>query len=1730
MPQAKKFGAFAGVFTPSLLTILGVIMYMRLGWVVGEAGLITALVIILISHVISITTGLSISSIATDKKIRAGGIYYILSRSLGLPMGGAIGIALFIGTALSISLYLVGFAESFLGIDAIREFLGIEQNAMGYRIIGTAGIVVLVVLALISTSLAIKTQFYILGFIALSLVSIVVGFFMGTGDESGKVIITHATQAVPMEAVFAVFFPAVTGFTAGVAMSGDLKNPKKAIPAGTLFSIGTGLLVYVGLAVGFAFFVDRDLLLNDNNFLLHIAWFSPFVVAGIWGATLSSALGGILGGPRILQAMSTDRITPRVFAKTFGTNNEPRIALILIFIIAEGGILIGELNLIAGIVSMFYLASYGFINLAFFLESWASTDFRPTFRVNRYMGLIGFIAAFGVMFKLDMVSMFAALIIMWGLFFFLKRKNLKSSYGDVWQSVYSSVVKTALHRMDKQEEVERNWKPNIILFSGGNKKRPHLLEFGKYIVGKHGVMSNFELIESNEKKLLPKRNQSVTDALDDSAIFTRKKTVKDIYEGIETIASVYGFSGFEPNTVLMGWGRQTKNPERFVEMLNSLYELDLNVLMLDYDKRFGFGNFQTIDIWWRDVSNQGNLALSIAKLIILSSPWQHANVRLMIASSRNDQNENIFNRAAQLLENMRFHAIIKVINNEIENRSLYELMYSESKTSDLVIVGFPEIIRGQETAFVESTNRLLHQIGTVLLIKASSTFKKFKLDAQKQSTELEDSGFEVAESNTAYINISGFPEQQELRDEMKNQLMLYIRIIDDFQVNFILPSTESYRRMHATLEQAVADIFKTLESPGFINADKNQRSRIIAGLKTNFLVKTARISDEMQKTLIREQTEILRNGIENFMVRVGSTADLTPTVKSIRYYNDDLEIKLTDHSRTRLYKRWKRFLHSRRRRDKGIKYTIHLRKLFRSELPLRLFKRLIRSLDKLGREQVQAVVDFQKLVTTVNLAFETLSYKIEVNAPDKLIAGEKEKIYEALQKFTAFSKHAQHTILLGLKEGLTEAFDSMNEIATKIPPNYFMRNYPAKKIRQKTTEIKEAPVFLAEKLILLHNAAFVDIRISLIKFRIIKTVSDTVKEIEKLVGELIISKAEHVQQTLRSFIVDLENNTDKEKINVDIELSLPDKSELQIAIDKTTDKAFRNIKTVIGRLPKSSEFLSAESHSKLSNMLFEETESVKISIFQLVDFYIQYNLLEPMINSTAQLGENVLASMEKIRDILRRISFGKNKPEMLTEDADLFYDEKSFLDFVREQEKSVMEEIMGIKATLSNLDEDLDKTTQDVLNDLSIYRLLKTPEKYRRYLRRTEKVKKTIPQRLKRINIIFKEKTARLWHHQSDAILFAKRVTEADRQVISPVNALLNIHDKISPPQPVLNKLPFYYQQLFLRKYNYQNEFWLNRNNEIEEIKKAIDRHARGFSGGILVRGKQNSGKTFFVNYIASTQWTSKHTYYIPALPGGSANTETFVKTLQEATGINEPYLNIFARLPEDSMIIIDNLELWWERTPKGMEVIQLLSEIIQKFGSRQLFLFTVNTQSFDVINRMFDINRFFVNIVDLQPFNSRQLQEVILFRHRTGGLNMKLSHKQSGIFQTTDIARLFSKYFNYSNGNIGAALLAWVANIIEVRDKEIEAGMPQIPDLTALRELSPAIKLYLTQFILHKRCDFAKLQRITLDTEEEVEKNIRFMKRAGLISETAGHVYEIDKYMYVHIHKVLYEETQQIR
>jgi len=288
-----------GVFTPSILTILGVIMYLRFGYVIGNVGLFGTLVIVTISTSITFLTALSIASIATDKKVKIGGAYYMISRALGVETGGAVGIPLYMAQALSVALYTIGFAESLTNV-----FPALNQTIVGIIVTILVG-----VLALTSARIAVRSQYFVMLAILISLVSLYFGDTID-GVEVDKWS-NRIEDADSFWVVFAVFFPAVTGIMAGVNMSGDLKNPSVAIPVGTFLAVGVGYVIYMIIPLVIAGRADAQALIDDPLIMRKMSFWGDSILLGVWGATLSSAVGSMLGAPRVLQALARDRVMPK---------------------------------------------------------------------------------------------------------------------------------------------------------------------------------------------------------------------------------------------------------------------------------------------------------------------------------------------------------------------------------------------------------------------------------------------------------------------------------------------------------------------------------------------------------------------------------------------------------------------------------------------------------------------------------------------------------------------------------------------------------------------------------------------------------------------------------------------------------------------------------------------------------------------------------------------------------------------------------------------------------------------------------------------------------------------------------------------------------------------------------------------------------------------------------------------------------------------------------------------------------------------------------------------------------------------------------------------------------------------------------------------------------------------------------------------------------------------------
>ena len=288
-------GTFSGVFTPSILTILGIILFLRLGYVVGNAGLGRALLIICLANIISVLTSMSLAAIATNLRVKVGGHYYLISRTLGVEFGGAIGIVLFLAMSVSIAFYCIGLGE------AIASMIPGAGKTLP-QIIAALAIVFLSVFAWLGTDWATRLQYVVMSILAASLLS----FYLGGLAHFDSTLLAQnwLSPAIGPSfwVLFAIFFPAVTGFTQGVSMSGDLKEPSKSITLGTFAAVGISIVIYLSVAVVFAAVLPKEALSRDYGAMKHVAVVGWLISAGVIAGTLSSAMASLLGAPRILQS------------------------------------------------------------------------------------------------------------------------------------------------------------------------------------------------------------------------------------------------------------------------------------------------------------------------------------------------------------------------------------------------------------------------------------------------------------------------------------------------------------------------------------------------------------------------------------------------------------------------------------------------------------------------------------------------------------------------------------------------------------------------------------------------------------------------------------------------------------------------------------------------------------------------------------------------------------------------------------------------------------------------------------------------------------------------------------------------------------------------------------------------------------------------------------------------------------------------------------------------------------------------------------------------------------------------------------------------------------------------------------------------------------------------------------------------------------------------------------
>ncbi len=715
--SAARFGTFAGVFTPNVLTILGLILFLRIGYVTAYAGLWHTLLIVAIANAISLLTGLSLSAISTSMEVKAGGDYYMISRSLGLEIGGAIGIPLYLSQAISVAFYIIGFTES---LQSIALFAGYDA-----RFISVAVVALFIVIAWIGADFALKIQFGILAV----LVSALISFFAGGWTTIAEPILEPAyADGITFWVAFAIFFPAVTGINVGTSMSGDLKDPNTSIPRGTIASIVVTSIIYFAVVIWFAFHApNRQLLIEDSMYIQQISLIPALILAGVWASTLSSALGSIVAAPRTLQAISKDTVLPKWMSSNLGHATEPRMAVLVTGTIALVVIMLGDLNAVAPIIAMFFLNTYGITNFAAGIEKLVGNpSYRPRFNIAWYWSILGAISCYVTMFLIDATATVFAIVTSIAIYIYIQRKSLTRTWGDVRSGMWFALARYALLHLEEKPLAAKNWRPNLMVFIGQPSRRLPLAEVAKWLSQGKGIVTFFHLIVrsvsggESAQQLRDTAIKNIKGFIKDHRLnaFAEAEVMPDYHSGVTTIAQAHGIGRLESNTILQGWSGTSQGRVAQFKLLRDLDRLDKSAVFLRYCEDHKFGKYKTINVWWRSKGPNASLMLLLGHLIKQNQEWRNAELNLIRVVGSEHAVESTQTAMAAELKRIRVQATPQILVNA-EKRPVSEIIQERSRTADLTLIGMDLPDEENFETYSESLNQLVDSVGSVLIVRSA---------------------------------------------------------------------------------------------------------------------------------------------------------------------------------------------------------------------------------------------------------------------------------------------------------------------------------------------------------------------------------------------------------------------------------------------------------------------------------------------------------------------------------------------------------------------------------------------------------------------------------------------------------------------------------------------------------------------------------------------------------------------------------------------------------------------------------------------------------------------------------------------------------------------------------------------------------------------------------------------------------------------------------------------------
>jgi amino acid transporter len=734
-PAQKSFGT-APVYFTAIATILGAILFLRFGFAVGTLGLGGVIAAILLGHLVTLPTALAISELATNKRVEGGGEYFIISRSLGMNIGATIGFALFISQAISVAFYIIAFTESFEFLfDWVTRRFDLNLPRQVISIPAMVGLSILILKK--GAAVGMKTLYIVVAILVVSLLL----FFMGKTEYS----VSHAFSMVPAEKgdmsqfflVFAIIFPAFTGITAGVGLSGDLKKPARSIPLGTVLATITGMIVYMFIVFKLNASASLETLRDPANQLamadIAIAG-SVIIPIGLAASTFSSAIGSILVAPRTLQALAGDSSFPSRKLNSFlfkgrGETREPYNASLVTVLIALVFIIIGDVNKVAEIISMFFMVTYGSLCLISFLHHFGSSpSYRPSFRSRWYISLVGFVASVWVMFKINSLFAISAVVIMVLLYIYINnyhksRKGLESLFTNALFQLNRSLQ--VYLQQTRRSRGDHEWRPSAICISRDSFKRDKAFQLLNWISQKYGFGTYIHLIEDYYSKSSTQKSAQELEKLirnfkgKGTHVFVDTMISPSYTSAVAQAIQLPGISGMENNMVIFEFDRNEINSIREIAENFSLVNAgNFDVcIFASCDRTINFRN--GIHVWIRSSDYENSHLMILLSFIIQGHAlWRKSEITIFDVCKKGQETQTR-TELEELVRTGRLPITSKNIQvlSEMADQNTRGLINEHSSHAGLTIIGFhSEMLKHNGAGLFQGYN----EVGNILFVNSHS--------------------------------------------------------------------------------------------------------------------------------------------------------------------------------------------------------------------------------------------------------------------------------------------------------------------------------------------------------------------------------------------------------------------------------------------------------------------------------------------------------------------------------------------------------------------------------------------------------------------------------------------------------------------------------------------------------------------------------------------------------------------------------------------------------------------------------------------------------------------------------------------------------------------------------------------------------------------------------------------------------------------------------------------------